>query len=185
MNRKILTSVVTIGILLGGGATIMATSIDGAESSLVKKENIEVNGEKNTTKQILTASEAKEIALSEHDGRIDSIELEYDDGYSYYEVEIENKAAEYDVYVDAYTGEVLGVETDDINDDYTHSTQDMITSEEAIEIALKQVEGKVVEIEFDEDDGRFEYEIELKTDKGEAEITIDAITGEVRELEID
>ena len=43
--------------------------------------------------------------------------------------------------------------------------------------------GKMHEIEKDEDDGRIKYEIELKTDRGEAEVEIDTVTGKILEVE--
>ena len=47
------------------------------------------------------------------------------------------------------------------------------------------VNGKVVEIEKDEDDGLIKYDVELKTDRGEADVEIDASTGKVLEVELD
>jgi uncharacterized membrane protein YkoI len=61
----------------------------------------------------------------------------------------------------------------------------LISEKEAIVIAKKNITGEVVEIELDEDDGRYEYEMELKTSNGEADITIDANSGKVVELEND
>ena len=43
----------------------------------------------------------------------------------------------------------------------------------------------MVEIELDEDDGLLKYEVELRTDRGEAEVEIDALTGNVLEVELD
>ena len=41
----------------------------------------------------------------------------------------------------------------------------------------------MVEIEKDEDDGLIKYEVELNTDRGEAEVEIDASTGKVLDVE--
>ena len=43
----------------------------------------------------------------------------------------------------------------------------------------------MVEIELDEDDGFIKYEVELRTDRGEAEVEIDASTGNVLNVEWD
>jgi uncharacterized membrane protein YkoI len=43
----------------------------------------------------------------------------------------------------------------------------------------------VIEITKDEDDGFIKYEIELKTDRGEAEVEIHASTGKVLDVEWD
>ena len=60
-----------------------------------------------------------------------------------------------------------------------------ISVEEAIEIALEEFSGKVEEAEFDEDDGRYLYEIEIENGDKEAEFEIDAVTGEIIDMEID
>ena len=57
--------------------------------------------------------------------------------------------------------------------------------EEAKEIALTEFQGKVTEIELDKDDGRLMYEVELKNETHEAEIEIDAKTGEIIEVEVE
>lgn len=59
----------------------------------------------------------------------------------------------------------------------------IITKEQAIKIAEKAVNGKVYEVERDEDDGRIEYELELKTKQGEVEIEIDGHTGKIIEID--
>ena len=43
----------------------------------------------------------------------------------------------------------------------------------------------MVEIEKDHDDGLLKYEVELRTDRGEAEVDIDASTGKVLKVEFD
>lgn len=61
----------------------------------------------------------------------------------------------------------------------------VLSIEEAKQIALTEFEGKVTEIELDEDDGRLMYEVELKNETHEAEIELDARTGEIIELDIE
>ncbi|MEC5424680.1 PepSY domain-containing protein [Virgibacillus sp. C22-A2] len=56
---------------------------------------------------------------------------------------------------------------------------------EAEEIALNSFSGTITEVELDEDDGRLIYEIEIENGNEEAEIDIDAYTGEILVLSID
>ncbi|MFJ5771858.1 PepSY domain-containing protein [Psychrobacillus sp. NPDC093180] len=65
------------------------------------------------------------------------------------------------------------------------ATKSIISEKEAITIAKNQVDGDVVKIELDSDDGRFEYELDLRNADGEHDITIDASTGKVIELDLD
>lgn len=61
----------------------------------------------------------------------------------------------------------------------------VISPEEAGRIALTQFSGTIDEIELDEEDGRLIYEVEIERGDQEAEIEIDAYTGEVIVIEID
>lgn len=61
----------------------------------------------------------------------------------------------------------------------------VIDRETAINIALQEFPGEVTDFELDEEDGRLIYEIEIESNKGEAEFEIDAYTGEIIVIEID
>ncbi|MEI3614719.1 PepSY domain-containing protein [Pseudogracilibacillus sp. SO30301A] len=61
----------------------------------------------------------------------------------------------------------------------------VIDASEAIAIAQKEFPGTVTDVELDEEDGRYIYEIEIKANGEEAEIEIDAMTGEIIVIEID
>jgi len=86
-----------------------------------------------------------------------------------------------------------GCENHDDNNDDDHANlsngnqnqNSIISQTGATAIAEKAVNGRMVEIEKDEDDGLIKYELELKTDRGEAEVEIDASTGKVLEVEWD
>lgn len=54
-----------------------------------------------------------------------------------------------------------------------------ISIEEAKEIALNEIPGTIDEVALDREDGLLVYEIEIKTNNGEAEVEVDAYTGEV------
>lgn len=185
----LITGIITAGILIGG-TSIVGASMNDNNEVIVKDQTVNpakvVNTEDTAReKRILSIDEVKEIALAEREGHIDDIELETDDGYTYYEVEIENRDAEYDIYIEAYTGEVLKVEIDDNDSRHNKALENIISSEDAKKIAVETVGGKVIELELDEDDHHYEYEIELKTKYGEVEMTIDAVTGRILEQELD
>ncbi|WP_404457525.1 PepSY domain-containing protein [Oceanobacillus kapialis] len=54
-----------------------------------------------------------------------------------------------------------------------------VSLEKAKEIALARFPGKVDEAELDEDDGRYLYEIKIINGNEEAELDVDAFTGEI------
>ena len=62
---------------------------------------------------VITPEEAIAIAEDYLDGTAISVELENEDGYLVYGVHIVNENGKYDVKIDAGTGEVLKVDSDD------------------------------------------------------------------------
>ncbi len=148
-------------------------------------------------KTLIGKDKAIEIALEKSEGgTVAEFELDQDDGRYEYEIQIKKDGMEYEVKIDAMTGEVLKFESDN-DDDYddvdvvSSAIQQTLDSEligkdKAIEIALeKSGGGIVVEFELDQDDGRYEYEIQIKKDGMEYEVEIDAVTGEVLKFESD
>lgn len=138
----------------------------------------------------ITAQEAETIALGKVSGEMTDLDLDYDDRTAkvVYEVEVTHNGLEQDVKIDAVTGDVLHVQKDDDDDrddDNINSSQVKVTEQKAEGIALKEVDGEVVSIELDEDDGIALYEIEVQSNKGEAEVTVSATNGDVLEVEWD
>jgi uncharacterized membrane protein YkoI len=137
---------------------------------------------------ILTVAQVKEIALNEFPGVIKELELDKDDGHLKYEIDIKNEnREEAELDIDAYTGEILKMELE-----LKHNSKnskplpnDILSVTEISEIALNEFAGIVKEIELDKDDGRLIYEVEIKNKGKEAEMDIDARTGEILEIEID
>ncbi|MGI5998314.1 MAG: PepSY domain-containing protein [Lutispora sp.] len=58
-----------------------------------------------------------------------------------------------------------------------------ISSEVAIQIALRRVPGRVIKVELDYENGRLVYEIDIRTQTGIYEVHVDAITGRVLKVE--
>jgi uncharacterized membrane protein YkoI len=137
---------------------------------------------------ILTVAQVREMALNEFPGVIKELELDKDDGHLKYEIEIKNEnKEEAELDIDAYTGEILKMELE-VKPHSQASKQlpkDILSVTEISEIALNEFTGTVKEIELDKDDGRLVYEVEIKNKGEEAELEIDARTGEVLEMEID
>jgi uncharacterized membrane protein YkoI len=77
----------------------------------------------------------------------------------------------------------VGAETDDR--EQILQGNNLISEQQAIEIAEEAVNGTVTEVELDEDDNQYIYELELNTSQGEAEVEVDAVTGKVLEKEYD
>ncbi|WP_083573880.1 PepSY domain-containing protein [Rossellomorea aquimaris] len=61
--------------------------------------------------------------------------------------------------------------------------QNQITESQAKEIALKQIQGTVVKVELETDNGVQVYEVDVKTPTKLFEVKIDANTGKVLKVE--
>jgi uncharacterized membrane protein YkoI len=182
MKKKLLIGTLGAALVFGGAFAVSATNND--DVSTTNKTKVE--------KTFLSTDEVEKIALQKVNGVVEEIELERESGKAVYEVDIEKDDINYDLHIDAYSGEIYSIDRDDNDDDddnnHSHNgqnNQNIISQADAIAIAEKAVNGKIVEIEKDEDDGLIKYEVELKTDRGEAEVEIDASTGKVLEVKLD
>ncbi|MDH5376760.1 MAG: PepSY domain-containing protein [Gammaproteobacteria bacterium] len=60
----------------------------------------------------------------------------------------------------------------------------IIPLEKILQIARSEKQGRVLDVELEEENGRYVYEIEMLTDQGEVwEVEIDAQSGELVEME--
>lgn len=177
MKKKLVIGALIGTVVLGGAIAV------GANNSEVTKES---------KQEMISVDKAETLALKEVSGKVEEVELEKEHQRFIYKVDIndENVGDDREVYVDAYTGEVLGVENDDDfirnNAEKANSktvNKNEISQEEAIRLAEKAVNGKVHSIEKEYDDGRIKYEFELQSDKGEVDVELDALTGDILEMD--
>ena len=129
--------------------------------------------------EVLSEEEIRKVIAKEYTGGVEHISLNENNDAPFYEVEAVENQQRVKVSVDAITGEITSAEPQGQT-----SSNVLITREQAIEIALGQLNGKVEEVEFHQtDDGGF-YLIEIEKDNEdsddlEAVIQIHAITGDV------
>ncbi len=69
---------------------------------------------------------------------------------------------------------------------YTPGRQRRISIEEAMNIALSQVQGEIVKVELEHEKGILVYEVDIVTAQGvKYEVTVDANNGTVLEVKLD
>ena len=101
-----------------------------------------------------------------------------------YEIKILADGVIYEIEIDAYTGRIKEYEREDkANLTSGKGKRNIISKEQAANIALGLVDGEIVKLELGEDDGNPEYEIKVIKDGIKYEIEIDARTGNVKEFE--
>ncbi|PRO65957.1 PepSY domain-containing protein [Alkalicoccus urumqiensis] len=117
-------------------------------------------------------------ALSES-AEIIALELQQAENRSFYTVTAVDGTQESQLEIDAVTGEVDLLTTQET------APPEPLTEEEAGAIALEEFPGTIDDIDRGEEDGRLVYEIEIESGDRDADIWIDAYTGEVLRVEID
>ncbi|MEH7392714.1 PepSY domain-containing protein [Bacillus sp. JJ1474] len=152
---------------------------NGEVISFTKKSNIasnKANPEQAEPKPLakpLTENEIKEKILSEFPGELVQFIKINEQGKSQYKVIVQGKGKKTILKVDAQTGEIL------LQKSETEATV-IITEDEAIQIALKEVKGQINDVDLESDDNIHYYLIEIDTSYDrEATVQIHGITGEV------
>lgn len=67
----------------------------------------------------------------------------------------------------------------------SQSTTSALSVEEAAKIATSEVNGTITEVEKEMEHGRLEYKFEIQSDQGEADVRVDAETGEITRVKFD
>lgn len=119
--------------------------------------------------------------VGQEDVQIKEVEFDEDDGQYVYEIEGYANGAEYDVEIDAETGDILESEMDDEDDfdgEDVIDIENIIQPNEAIQAAFEDAnqEGYIDEWELEADDGQTLYEISFED---QDDRYVDAHTGEV------
>ncbi|WKA53694.1 PepSY domain-containing protein [Planococcus shixiaomingii] len=191
MKKKTIYVATTAGVLAFGGMVFANTDSVDNETTTAPKQATAV-GSQSTAKvseDFLSFDEISKKALEIADGTITDIEFDDYQNKHHYDVEIYHNGYEYDLKLDAASGEVLEQkrEKEDDEDDVEKAlaTEGLIASDKAIEAALTVAKGTVTEVSLDEDDGVISYEIELKDGKTEHEVSVDALDGSILEHESD
>lgn len=133
-----------------------------------------------TSPKILSEKEARDIIAGKYTGEIERISLNESGEVPTYEVEIAKEQALVTVRIDALVGEFISETVQE-----TPVENVLITREQAIEVALGQLQGEVEYVTFEQtaDGGFYLVEIEQDDDDGdddlEAIFQIHAITGEI------
>lgn len=153
----------------------------------------------------ITAEQAKSAALKHagvnaSDAIFVKAGLDWDDGKVHYEVEFYAGNTEYDYDIDAVSGAVLSYDrewddfslkgyqnTDSSTGTGSTSQSNLITEAKAKEIALAKAPAgaTVVKCKLDRDDGRYVYEIEMRSGYMEYECDINAVTGVIIDWDAD
>ena len=162
---------------------------DKEGDSTVQSQEISLNGAK--------AAALKDAGLSESDVTFKKARLDYDHGTPVYDIEFYTSDTEYEYEIDASGGTVLEkkidqfqIQTKPTNSDINSSGNNYIGVARAKEIALNHAHLNEPDVQFvkaklENDDGGVEYEIEFYSGRTEYDYTIDAVSGNIIEYDVD
>lgn len=190
MKKKLLTiSVVFIGVL------ILLFSF--------------INSNSETSEPALTKDEIKDIVSEQYAGEISTPILRNKNNEPVYHVDLAHDENIYHIKLNGISGEVITIDKE-VNKDNKKETSNenqkenkqsnqeqaeekekiksdniIISQKKVSKIALEQFSGVIDDIDLEDKNGRLIYEVEIENGEREAEIIIDAYTGEVIFVEID
>ena len=162
------------------GSAVYDIEIDAVTGETVKWETKGQN-ETQTGGNIITEAQAREIVLKKlpSGAVISRIKLDYNDGRRIYEIDAYADSVEYDIEIDAVSGETVKWESE--RTDFNGSSTNHISADKAREIILERFpNGSIIEFETDIDDGKYEGEIIHENVRYEFEIS--AFSGEIVKL---
>lgn len=175
-------------------------------SSVQPQKDVEnqpaANGNSTAQSQKDSLDEAKAAALrdsglSESDVTFKKTELDHSHGTQVYDIEFYTSDTKYDYEIDASNGTVLEknieqfqIQTHPTDGAINSSNNDYIGVDHAKEIALNHAQLNESDVQFakaklENDDGGVEYEIEFYSGRTEYDYTIDAISGNIIEYDVD
>ncbi|WP_373742904.1 PepSY domain-containing protein [Jeotgalibaca porci] len=165
--------------------TTPATNDTTTETSSVTEDTGVVDNSTTATEDILSLEEVVDIYMGEYpNAQIQKVDYDKDSGDWTYEITGVSENREYEVEINAVSGDIIKVDEDDVDDDAYLAFDTIITPEEAIEIAKTALaeEADVLEgWELDVDDNRTKYDIEFEGSN--RDVKLDAETGEVIEID--
>ena len=135
--------------------------------------------QKKSEAKISKEQATKTVLASIKDGKIESSELEKEDGKLIWSFDVKVAKKIQEVWVDANSGVIIKTETESPKDEINEKAMD-----KAEKIALQKVKGEVVKSESETKKGIEVYCFEIKTKEGKIkEVTIDKKTNKVINVE--
>lgn len=155
--------------------------VDGSTDSTARGADLA------TTAFAVSWDDAVDTAMGNFEGKLAELELDWNRDRYVYKIELVSDTEEYEVRIDADTGELVGEKTEKIESDDLAEKQaeiidlDAIVSwDEALATALDAQNGTVNEWKLEGTEHGPQYEFDVDDDSGEDyEVTIDARTGEL------
>lgn len=140
-----------------------------------------------TTEFEVSWQDAVETAMGNFDGELAEVELDWNRDRYAYSIELVSDSEEYEVRIDADTGEQLSEETEPIDsDDVAEKTSEVVdldnivSWEDALATALDAQDGTVNEWKLEGTKHGPQWQFDVDAESGEDyEVTVDAVSGDL------
>ncbi len=161
------------------------TTTDTSDTAVDPDDSTANEGQGLESQTFTTDVEAADQIFRDEFGQdvlIESIRLERENGRYVYEIDGFDSSNQYELEIDAETEEIISSEREaDLEDDMSIEFEGLISSHEAMDIALSEVgSGTVTAWELDVDNGTTRYEIEIDDD---VEVDVEAYEGTILEVD--
>ena len=186
------------------GSTRWEYDIDALTGAVLSKKTKAVSASSGSGvsgvigEQAARAAALSDAGLSESDVTFGKVELDYDDGRWEYEIEFFTASGKYEYDIDAATGSILSKESEGASSPASSGTSSgtasgsssLIGEEKARELVLQDAgisasAATFTQSELEQDDGRWEYEIDFFANGTEYEYTVDAQNGTILKRDSD
>ena len=180
------------------GSTRWEYDIDAATGAVLSKKTKTVSASSGSGASGVIGEDAARTAalsdagLKESDVTFGKVELDYDDGRWIYEIEFFTASGKYEYDIDAATGSILSKESEGASSPASSGTSSgtasgsssLIGEEKARELVLQDAgvsasAATFTQSELEQDDGRWEFEIDFFANGTEYEYTVDAQSGAI------
>lgn len=190
LSKSSKAALIALGIAgLGVGAGTAAVA-----SGKISLPQTEVSDAVAAAQSKISLEQAIAIAQKTVKGDLLGAEFDYENDYgihatSEYEVKFASGNNEIEVKIDANTGKVLKTEQEQMDEEdlaeYTAMKQAKVSLTQAMQIAQQKVNGKIIEAEFDLEQNKPVYEIEIAKGTQVQKIVIDASSGTIMTNQVD
>ena len=186
------------------GSTRWEYDIDALTGAVLSKKTKAVSASSGSGASGVIGEDAARTAalsdagLKESDVTFGKVELDYDDGRWEYEIEFFAASGKYEYDIDAATGSILSKESEGASSPASSGTSSgtasgsasLIGEEKARELVLQDAgvsasAATFTQSELEQDDGRWEYEIDFFANGTEYEYTVDAQNGTILKRDSD
>jgi uncharacterized membrane protein YkoI len=152
--------------------------VDAETGNIQNLQQVKKTDSEKEEKPAISEAEAKKLAEETYRGNVQALTLHR----KIYSITVLTKTEQIKLEMNADSGKINSEDKSSIEKNTQHVK---LTEEQAKKIALAEVNGKIEDIDLEEEEDSVFYEVEIESGQQEATIQIDAFTGKVLSVAIE